>query len=232
MKIEILFPEFCNLFGDLSNMRYLEKCLPEAAFLSTSLSEEPLFLHEKPDLIYLGPMTERTQEKVIEKLLPMRDRLRELMDDGTPFLFTGNAMEVLGSYIENEDGSRIAGLDLLPLSAKRDMLHRHNSTFLGTFQGKPVMGFKSQFTMAFPGPNAQGLFPVTKGVGLNRKCPYEGLRIHNFFGTYLLGPVLILNPDFTRSLLAAMGAPGVPLAFEQDMKAAYEKRLRDFQEKG
>ena len=27
MKIEILFPEFCNLFGDISNMKYLKKCL-------------------------------------------------------------------------------------------------------------------------------------------------------------------------------------------------------------
>ena len=28
MRIEILFPEVCNLFGDMSNMRYLKKCLP------------------------------------------------------------------------------------------------------------------------------------------------------------------------------------------------------------
>ena len=27
MKIEILFPEFCNLFGDISNMKYLKKVL-------------------------------------------------------------------------------------------------------------------------------------------------------------------------------------------------------------
>ena len=31
MKIEVLFPEFCNLFGDAYNMVYLEKTLPEAA---------------------------------------------------------------------------------------------------------------------------------------------------------------------------------------------------------
>ena len=35
MKIEILFPEFCNLFGDMSNMRYLKKCLPCAEFIET-----------------------------------------------------------------------------------------------------------------------------------------------------------------------------------------------------
>ena len=25
--IEILFPEFCNLYGDFSNMKYLKKCI-------------------------------------------------------------------------------------------------------------------------------------------------------------------------------------------------------------
>lgn len=25
MKIEILFPEFCNLYGDISNIKYLKK---------------------------------------------------------------------------------------------------------------------------------------------------------------------------------------------------------------
>ena len=33
MKIEVLFPEFCNLFGDAYNMVYLEKTLPEAEFI-------------------------------------------------------------------------------------------------------------------------------------------------------------------------------------------------------
>ena len=27
MKIEILFPEICNLFGDMGNMKYLKRIL-------------------------------------------------------------------------------------------------------------------------------------------------------------------------------------------------------------
>ena len=50
MRIEILFPEACNLFGDMSNMRYLKKCLPEAEFLETPLDQEPLFLSEPAEL--------------------------------------------------------------------------------------------------------------------------------------------------------------------------------------
>lgn len=231
MKIEVLFPEFCNLFGDLSNMKYLQQCLPDAEFLETPLEAQPRFAAEQMDLIYLGPMTERTQEKVIEKFLPLKERLRELIDEGTVFLFTGNAMEVLGQAIYTEDGREIPGVGLLPLTAQRDMMHRHNSTFLGSFEGKPVMGFKSQFTMAAPLEGAQGLFPVEKGVGLQKGCPFEGLRKNNFFGTYLLGPICLLNPDFTRHLLRCMGVQEPALAFEEDVEAAYEVRLKDFREK-
>ena len=54
MKIEILFPEFCNLFGDMSNMWYLRKCLPEAEFVETPFEAEPAFASEDVGLIYLG----------------------------------------------------------------------------------------------------------------------------------------------------------------------------------
>lgn len=228
MKLEILFPEFCNLFGDSANVRYLRQCLPEAEFIETPLRETPRFVSEAVDFLYLGPMTERTQEKVIEKLRPFAGRLEELIEGGTVMLFTGNAIEVLGEYIENEDGSRIEGLGLLPLTAKRDMMHRHNSIFVGTFEGREFVAFKSQFTMGYPGEGAQGLFPRKKGVGLNKKCEFEGLRKNNFFGTYLLGPILLMTPDFTRCLLDAMGAKDAPLAFEGEVRAALEARLKDF----
>ncbi len=102
-------------------------------------------------------MTERTQERVIEKKLrPLSDRIYELIEKGACFLFTGNALEILGESIENEDGSKISGLGIFDLRAKRDMMHRHNSTFLGRFDGEEVMGFKSQFTMAY---TAFGYYP-------------------------------------------------------------------------
>lgn len=231
MRIEILFPEACNLFGDMSNMRYLKKCLPEAEFLETPLDQEPLFLSEPAELVYLGPMTERTQERVIQKLLPFRKRLQTLIEGGMVFFFTGNALEILGSRIETDTGKQIEALNLFPFYAKRDMMHRHNSTFLGSFQGKELMGFKSQFTFAYPEGELPGLFPVKKGVGLNPQCPFEGIHYRNFFGTYLLGPLLLLNPDFTRYLLFCMGAEAASLAFPEELEAAYEARLKDFREK-
>ena len=102
MKIEVLFPEFCNLYGDMSNIEYLHKCIPEAEIIYTSIDEEPAFLTQNVNLIYLGPLTERKQEIVINKLKPYKEKIEELINNKTPFLFTGNAVEVLGKSTGDE----------------------------------------------------------------------------------------------------------------------------------
>ena len=226
MKIEILFPEFCNLFGDMYNMKYLKMCLPDAEFIETALDAIPRFANEDVNLIYLGPMTENTQEKVIEKLLPYKGRIEELIEKNVVFLFTGNAIEVLGKYIENEDGSKVEGIGIFDVYSKRDMMHRHNSYLIGKFEGIEIVGFKSQFTMMY-GDNSDSYFiEVEKGVGINKESKFEGIRKKNFIGTYILGPLLILNPLFTKKVLEMMGTDS-KVALEDDVMAAYEARLKE-----
>lgn len=228
LKIEILFPEFCNLYGDISNMKYLKKCLPDANFIETAFDEEPCFVKEKVNFIYLGPMTENMQEKVITKLKPYKERIEELIEENVIFLITGNAIEIFGKYIENEDGSKIESLGIFDTYAKRDMLHRHNSIFIGKWDNIDIVGFKSQFTFAY-GNNEEDYFAkVEKGIGLNKESKLEGIMKNNFIGTYLIGPILILNPLFTKKLLEKMGVKEKSLAFEEDLKAAYNQRLEEF----
>lgn len=229
LKIEVLFPEFCNLYGDISNIKYLKKCLPNAKFYETAFDEELIFIKEKVNFIYLGPMTEKMQEKVINKLKPYKERIKELIDENVVFLVTGNAIEIFGKYIENEDGTKIEALDIFDIYAKRDMLHRHNSIFIGNWEDIEVVGFKSQFTFAY-GNNENDYFAkVEKGIGLNKESKLEGIQKNNFIGTYLLGPILILNPMFTKKIIEKMGIEDVKVAFEEDTIAAYNQRLNEFE---
>ena len=175
-------------------------------------------------------MTEKMQEKVIAKLKKYKSKIEELIEQNTIFLFTGNSLEVMGEYIENEDGSKIEGLGIFKVYAKRDMLHRHNSFFIGDFEGIEIVGFKSQFTMMY-GENENSYFSkVEKGIGINKDSKYEGIRKNNFLGTYLLGPILILNPEFTKKLLNKMGIEKPTLAFEKEVEEAYKQRLKEFKE--
>lgn len=232
MKIEILFPEYCNLYGDFGNTLYLKACLPGAEFIETPLTGKPRFLGEKVDLVYMGPMSEQKQEKILGVLRPLKKEIAAQIESGTVFLCTGNAWELFGERIENEDGSRIEALGILPAAAKRDFSARHNSVFLGDFEGEPVVGFKSQFSMGKTTGGVPGLFKVEKGVGLGRDADFEGIRYKNFFGTYLIGPLLPLNPPFTRKLLSLIGAEDPTPAFEPQVEAAYRQRLKELQAEG
>ncbi len=226
MKIEILFPEFCNLYGDMYNMKYLKMCIPEAEFIETALEEEPKFVKEDVNLIYLGPMTENTQEKVIKKLLPYKERIIELIEKNVVFLFTGNALEILGKYIENEEESKIEGLGIFDVYAKRDMMHRHNSYLIGKYEDIEIIGFKSQFTMMYGNNLETPFIEVEKGIGINKQSKIEGIKKNNFIGTYLIGPMLILNPLFTQKVLKMLGEE-TEIALKEDTMAAYNERLKE-----
>ncbi len=231
MKIEVLFPESCNLYGDIQNMVYLKKCMPEAEFIETAIDEEPKFVKEDMNLIYLGSMKERTQEKVINKLLPYKQRIEELINNNTVFLFTGNSFEILGKYIENEDGSKIDALGIFDIYAKRDMMHRYNGMVLGKIDDMEIVGFKSLFSFSYGNNENEYFLKLQKGIGLNKETKLEGIRRNNFIGTYLTGPFLIINPLFTKYLMELMGVENPKLEFEETIMEAYENRLAEFKSK-
>ena len=150
MKIEILYPELCNLNGDMGNIRYLKKCVPEIEILETTINEKPKFIDQGDiSLVYMGTSTEKSQEIIIEKLKPYTEQIKQKIDNNQLFLFLGNSLEILGKYIENEDGSKIEALGIFDIYAKRNMLNRHNSFFLGTYEDIEILGFRGQFTMLY-----------------------------------------------------------------------------------
>ena len=87
MKVEVLFSEVCNLNGDFQNVEYLRQTLPEAQFVFTALSHEPAFATERPDIVYMGTMTEAIQRRVIDKLMPYKERIEALIDSGVVYNF-------------------------------------------------------------------------------------------------------------------------------------------------
>lgn len=232
MKIEVLFPELCNLFGETMNAEYLHRALPEAEFVKTPLKTRPAFADGDVDFVYLGSMTESGQSLAVNALRDYRERILELVSSGKIFLVTGNALELFGTRIENEDGSHIETLGFFDLYAKRQMLRRYNSIYLGLFEEIEIVGFKSQFAHNYDDGegNAPVLFNTLRGAGRKPGQTEEGVRLNNFFATNVLGPILPLNPLFTRYLLNLLGVGERELPYEKEAMAAYEERLREFKD--
>ena len=228
-KVEILFPEICNLFGNMYNIKYLQETTDEIEVINTELTQKPKFLDEKVDMVYIAPMTEKSQELVINALRQYKDEIKKKIDENQIILAIGNALEIFGDYIENEDGSKIEALGLTGLYAKRDMMHRYNSLFLGEFENMKIEGFKSQFSMSY-GDNSQNyLFEAIRGDGLNKETKFEGIKMNNFMGTYVLGPLLVVNPQFTKYILKLMDINVEKVAFEEIANKCYDIRLKEFE---
>jgi CobQ-like glutamine amidotransferase family enzyme len=241
LTIEMLFPEIANLHGDNANVTYLAQCRPDARVVRTGLTDTPAFVTGPVDLIYLGPMTELGQLKAIERLRPHRDRIESLIEAGTAFLFTHNALEVLGSRIRNDEMDYdVPGVGVFELESTLRMFGRYNGKVMGTVPEvgaeHPVLGYKSQFSMVTTGSAAgaaslPGFLTADRGIGRNTATAVEGVRRGNFIGTSLLGPLLIANPHFTRSLLAQLDPDSDPTpAHEEFALAAYQARLDDFRD--
>jgi len=235
MKIEVLFPEVTNLYGDMSNVDYLRHCVPDAHVIGTTLKSEPAFVNEKVDLIYMGSMKERAQEMARDNLSVYKDRIRELIDGGQAFLITGNALEVFIDRIEETDlkGRETVKpmLGLFPLYCKRNMANRYNSLYWGKFEEMDVFGFRSQFGMCYGGEETPGLFETVRGEGRGPGQKAEGIKAGNFMATSVLGPLLVLNPPFTKYLLRLLGQPD-KLAYEEKAFETYELRKKEFTEPG
>lgn len=243
MLIEFLYPELSNLYGESGHVRFIKSLFADAEFVETSLADIPAFSHRDVDLMFMGAMSERAQEKIIHALLPYRVELKNRFDTGCFALFTGNAMEVLGQAIDCGDGRSIEALGIFPFMAKRQMQQRLNCFFLGQLCEKlisearqndlddSIVGFKTQFSQCYLTEEAAdpGCFCQTeKGFGLNKKQAEEGYVYKNVICTYLIGPLLITNPDFTKLWLRRMGKGEIELPFEATLQAAYKARLADF----
>lgn len=238
LTVEVLYPEIANLHGDNANVTYLAQCRPDARVIRTSLTDIPAFVAEPVDLVYLGPMTEQGQLKAIDRLRPHRDRIEALIEAGVTFLFTHNALEVLGTRIRNADMHYdVPAVGIFDIESTVRMFGRYNGKVMGTVPGVadefPVVGYKSQFSMVSTAPGVAGFLSADRGIGRNTATAVEGIRLNNFIGTSLLGPLLVGNPHFTRSLLVQLDPDSEPaLAHEEFALAAYEARLAGFRDAG
>lgn len=228
MKIEVLYPEICCLFGDKANMRYFEMCLPDAEFIKTPVSEMPRFLTEDVDMVYFGSCSESNQERILSRLKDHKERIEELISKGVIFLMTGNTFEIMGNYIEKPDGEKIEALGIVDFYSKRTIPKRNNSLFLGEFNGMEIVGYTSRFSHSYDIKEQDSFINVTKGYGSFEDSKNEGIRRNNLYGTYLLGPFLIQNPLFTEYLMKQLGEENPQLAFKDEIMKAYDVRLKEF----
>ena len=196
IKIAHLYYDLMNLYGDSGNVKalkfYLERQGVKVSVKLLSIDDE-LNLDDY-DVIYIGSGTENNQKMVLNHLLRYRSKIDELIENNKFFLITGNALELFGKEITDMNNSTYKALNIFDYTSKQEKKRKvDEALFKCPLINDYVIGFQNQSGVMNGNFN---LFEVIKGIGSSENSKFEGIKHKNFYGTYLIGPLLVRNPKF------------------------------------
>lgn len=238
MSIQLLhlYPDLMNLYGEYANVaalrRSLERQGAEVVVRTGTLYQDIDF--SGADFLYMGAGTESAQLTALEDLRRYESAVRAALERGAVVLATGNAMELFGRSITGPDGAEYAGLGLFPFRTTVSGTARIQGDCLavGAATGQVAVGFvnKASQTTDVEHP----LFRMEHGPGNNAGTAEDGVWEGSFYGTHLIGPLLMKNPHvnayFTELLCRRAGLPYQPQGCPHEQRA-YEVTLRALQER-
>lgn len=202
IKIAHLYYDLMNLYGENGNVRFLKKKLEdqdvnvEVFFLS--LNDEIDF--DKYDIFYMGHGSLDNQELVLNDILKYKDDIANAIEEGKYFIITGNALDIFGKTIQSENGSIKDALGVFEYKTKIEEFRIVGEQLYSCDLIKnDLIGFQNRNSVM--SECKDNLFTIVKGTGYEPSSNKEGIYYNNFYGTYLLGPILVRNPYFTDHLV-------------------------------
>ncbi len=196
MRIIHLFADLCNLYGDYGNVCALKRALENKG---QNIEIEYQSIDDAIDIsgadfVFIGSATERNQKVALDYLQSYKDNIKTALDNGTVILATGNSFEMFGQSVTDCDGTKHEGLSFFPYETIEGKERIVTDSLCDTsLCGGDIIGFvnKASLTTGATSP----LFDVKQGSGNGKDDSQEGVHYGNFYGTHLIGPVLIRNPQ-------------------------------------
>ena len=202
IKIAHLYYDLMNLYGENGNIRFLKKKLEEQNFLVDVhfLTLDDEINYDDYDIFYIGTGSEDNQNLVINDMSKKKEQILDAIHNNKFFIITGNSLEIFGRGIKKRDGSYIKCLGAFNFEAKEEDFRIVGEQLYETdLINEKIVGFQNRACSLNEVNNY--LFKVISGTGFNPKSKLEGNLENNFYGTYLLGPLLVRNPYFTDYLV-------------------------------
>lgn len=220
IKIAHLYYDLMNYYGEQGNVLALKTAIEYAGFKVNikTLSVDDEIDFEKYDIFYMGMGTKRNQEIVRKDILKYKDKIENVINKKM-FIMTGNSYELFGKKIDDKKC-----LGVFNFESKTTDRIVGEQVFKSDIIKETIIGFQNRFSSN--NIKDDYLFEVIKGTGNDSESKVEGIHKNNFFGTYLLGPILIRNPYFKDALLKYIGIDKVNTKLV-DYKA-YHEYLKNF----
>lgn len=225
IKVLHLYYDLLNLYGEQGNILALKR-----AFKNQNVEIEVDYLSvqdkidfKKYDLVYLGSGSTENLLIALEDIKRHKKELKKYIESKKVLLATGNSYLLFGQKINNLDALGI--FDYYAASSEK-MAHE---SLMELYQEKDVIGFQNREFIVNNKRNH--LFKVKEGLCDNLKSEYEGYHEYNFYGTFVIGPLLIRNPHFTNILVKEIMEKNNLIYHEYEDKIlvdAYNQYIKNF----
>lgn len=198
MKIKIahLYYDLLNLYGENGNIIAIKdsflkqnvECVIDLISVGDKIDLK------KYDIIYIGSGSD---ENLIIALKDFKKHTKSFINaikDNKYIISTGNSHEMFGKFIEMNN-QKYEASGIFNYYAKQNPIRIVGESHMEFGNLSPIIGFQNRASVIQNNKNQ--LFSVINGHADNYKSSNEGYTENNFFGTYLIGPLLIRNPHFT-----------------------------------
>lgn len=200
-----LYPTLMNVYGDIGNLKTLQKRLEWRSIDCTVKYLEPGFNSselKECDILLMGGAQDKQQEIVAKDLFSKKQDLKRLIENNIPGLYVCGAYQFLGNYYKKSNGEIIKGLGIFDLYTQ----NLQNTRLIGNIiidseLFDKLIGFENHGGKTYLGKNLKPLGKVIRGFGNNGTDQTEGAIYKNSIGTYLHGPILPKNPKLADYLI-------------------------------
>lgn len=225
IKVLHLYYDLLNLYGEQGNILALKR-----AFKNQNVEIEVDYLSvqdkidfQKYDLVYLGSGSTENLLIALEDIKRHKKELKKYIESKKVLLATGNSYLLFGQKINNLDALGI--FDYYAASSEK----MAQESLMELYQEKDIIGFQNREFIVNNKRNH--LFKVKEGLCDNLKSEYEGYHEYNFYGTFVIGPLLIRNPHFTNILVKEIMEKNNLIYHEYEDKIlvdAYNQYIKNF----
>ncbi|PID30632.1 glutamine amidotransferase [Candidatus Saccharibacteria bacterium] len=196
-----LYPKEMNIYGDTGNRLVLQK---RAQWRGMAVELKHVGVGDAipadADIIIGGGGQDAGQGIIQDDLQEKAAQLTSMAEDGVVMLMICGLYQLFGRSFTTHEGDVIQGIGLLPLETRGGDTRMIGNTIYDTPYGE-VVGYENHSGITTLDDVSLAFGTVKKGDGNNGRDKTEGCRVHNVFGTYSHGPVLVKNPAFADELL-------------------------------
>lgn len=215
MKIAYLYYDFLNLYGESGNIKIISNVLKQNKIkheiLYLSLDDKLDF--NSYDLVYIASGTEDNQKIALKHLSKYKKDIKKYIDDNKFMLVTGNSLDLFGQTITSD--TEYKGLGIFDYTIKQDKRKMEEVYIGGNIIKKNILGFINNNSYI-----SEIKYPLFDN---------EGIKYNNFYATYILGPILVRNPEFLKYFLNSLTNKKLKYDLKIETKA-YNEFVKNFKE--